>query len=137
MTSMTTCGGDPTAEDASGSVAHQQWITDALAGINERRAVIEQAKGMLMFVYGVDADEAFALLRKQSQDHNVKVNLLAEQVVKDLVELTRTTRRPDTASASFALIDTAHDRIVHSAERQLDGECKTDIPMTELGAVPR
>ena len=46
----------------------EQLITEALAAITARRAVIEQAKGMLMLVYGVDADAAFDVLRKQSQD---------------------------------------------------------------------
>jgi hypothetical protein len=45
-----------------------------------RHAVIEQAKGMLMFVYGIDDDDAFSVRRTQSQDHNVKLGLIAEQV---------------------------------------------------------
>ena len=59
-----------------------------------RQALIEQAKGMLMFVYGIDADEAFTVLRAQSQDHNVKLRLVAEQVVADMVELARGTKGP-------------------------------------------
>ncbi|WP_163797450.1 ANTAR domain-containing protein [Mycolicibacterium sediminis] len=136
MSAVEACDDVPTTRDAAAGIVRQQWITEELVGINERRAVIEQAKGMLMFVYGIDADEAFTFLRNQSQNHNVKVNLLAEQIVKDLVESTRTRRRPDTAPASMGLIDTAHDRIRHGAERHLDGECKTGIPMTELGVVP-
>ena len=55
----------------------------------KRRALIEQTQGMLMFVYGIDADGAFQLLRWQSQQHNVKLRLIAEQISKDLVELSR------------------------------------------------
>ena len=114
----------------------EQQITEALRAITERRAVIEQAKGMLMLVYGVDADEAFDVLRKQSQDHNVKLNLVAEQVMKDLVELSRT-KGPMRQLALGGLIDTASQRIKHSAERQLDGQTKTGVPMAELGQSPR
>ena len=114
----------------------EQRITEALAAITARRAVIEQAKGMLMLVYGVDADAAFDVLRKQSQDHNVKLNLVAEQVMKDLVELSRT-KGPMRQLALGGLIDTARQRIEHSAERQLDGQTKTGVPMTELGQSPR
>ena len=114
----------------------EQRITEALRAITERRAVIEQAKGMLMLVYGVDADEAFDVLRKQSQDHNVKLNLVAEQVMKDLVELSRD-KGPVRQLALGGLIATASRRIMHSAERQLDGQTKTGVPMTELGQSPR
>lgn len=68
----------------------QRRITDAVREITGRRAVIEQAKGILMFVYGIDADDAFDILRRQSQEHNVKLSLVVEQIMKDLVELSRT-----------------------------------------------
>lgn len=45
------------------------------------RAVIDQAKGAFMLVYGIDEDEAFALLRWCSQHRNVRVALLAERVM--------------------------------------------------------
>jgi AmiR/NasT family two-component response regulator len=31
-----------------------------------------------VFIYGIDADEAFDILRRQSQQHNIKVGLIAE-----------------------------------------------------------
>ena len=37
------------------------------------RATIEQAKGALMITYGLDEDEAFALLRWHSQHSNIKI----------------------------------------------------------------
>jgi hypothetical protein len=120
-------------DDANG---HDQRVTDALRAITERRAVIEQAKGMLMLVYGVDADGAFDVLRKQSQDHNVKLNLVAEQVMKDLVELARN-NGPVRQLALGGLIAAANQRIKHSAERQLDGQSKTGVPVKELGRAPR
>ena len=45
------------------------------------RAVIEQAKGALMLVYGLDAEAAFALLSWQSQHANIKLRELAERLV--------------------------------------------------------
>lgn len=48
----------------------------------ESRAVIEQAKGMLMLAYGLDADASFAMLRWWSRNHNMKVREIAERLVE-------------------------------------------------------
>jgi AmiR/NasT family two-component response regulator len=45
------------------------------------RAVIDQAKGMLMARYGVSADHAFELLARKSQEQNAKVRVIAEAMV--------------------------------------------------------
>ncbi len=45
------------------------------------RAVIEQAKGIVIQLFAVDADEAFDRLRSASQAANVKVRDLAEYLV--------------------------------------------------------
>jgi hypothetical protein len=63
--------------------AHDDLITAKVAEIAEHRAVIEQAKGMLMLVYGLDAVAAFGLLRWRSQEGNVKLRRIAEQIVED------------------------------------------------------
>lgn len=47
----------------------------------DSRAAIEQAKGMLMLRYGVDADRAFAVLRRWSQDSNTKLRTIADALV--------------------------------------------------------
>jgi GAF domain-containing protein len=47
------------------------------------RDVIGQAKGMIMERYGVDAVQAFELLRKLSQDSNVALIKVATQLVAD------------------------------------------------------
>ena len=60
--------------DVSPAEHHQQKrLTRAIAEIAENRAAIEQAKGMLMVVYGIDAEAAFDLLRWRSQEANVKL----------------------------------------------------------------
>jgi GAF domain-containing protein len=45
------------------------------------RAVIEQAKGVIMAMRGVPEHDAFEVLRKSSQDRNIKVRVLAQQIV--------------------------------------------------------
>jgi hypothetical protein len=53
----------------------------------ESRDIIGQAKGILMNRRGVDADEAFAILRRVSQDLNVKLADLARTVTERHGEL--------------------------------------------------
>ena len=59
----------------------QESITEALAEIADHRAVIEQAKGVLMYVYGIGPDAAFDILKWRSQGANIKLRALAEQLV--------------------------------------------------------
>lgn len=47
----------------------------------ESRAVIEQAKGVIMATTGCSADEAFGLLREQSQMENRKLRDIASEIV--------------------------------------------------------
>jgi Icc-related predicted phosphoesterase len=47
----------------------------------ESRAVIEQAKGVLIATTGCDADEAFKLLVSESQHENRKLREVAEELV--------------------------------------------------------
>jgi hypothetical protein len=53
----------------------------AIEDFTTHRAVIEQAKGVLVQLLAVDAEEAFLLLRHISQHENVKVRDLAEILV--------------------------------------------------------
>ena len=62
----------------------QQEVTAAVAQIAENRAAIDQANGMLMLAYGIDAQAAFDLLRWRSQQTNAKLRFLAEQLIADL-----------------------------------------------------
>ena len=52
-----------------------------LQGAFGRRALIEQAKGILMARHGIDADEAFAMLREHSQQSGRKLADVAEALV--------------------------------------------------------
>jgi hypothetical protein len=58
------------------TVAHEAVQRSA-----ETRATIEQAKGVLIGAYGIDADTAFDLLRWTSQQTNTKLRLVASNLV--------------------------------------------------------
>ena len=104
-----------------GDPASQQRIDDAIREIAAHRSVIDQAKGMLMFVFGIGADDAFGLLKLQSQQHNVKLRLIAEQIVGDFVELSRSKSTLDRLD-SHGLFLTAHERITGLAIGSSDGQ---------------
>lgn len=61
---------------AAGDLALQ--LREAMAS----RAPIEQAKGILMVVHGIDDAAAFAKLRAESQHRNVKLNEVAAEFVR-------------------------------------------------------
>jgi len=104
--------------DVSPAERHQQTrLTKAIAEIAENRAAIEQAKGMLMVVYGIDDEAAFELLRWRSQEANVKLRLLAERVVTDFVNLTQSEKAPPRSSYDNLLL-TADRRISAAQESQ-------------------
>ena len=69
------------------SNAQAYWATlelsTNLAKAMESRAVIEQAKGVLMSTRRVSADEAFDVLRQRSQQENRKLRLVAEDIVEE------------------------------------------------------
>jgi hypothetical protein len=58
-------------------------ITAKVAEITEHRAVIEQAKGMLMLIYDLDSKAAFDLLKWRSQKSNIKLRRLALELVDE------------------------------------------------------
>jgi hypothetical protein len=121
---MTTEAGEKGPVDESGRAADWREVYEAVREIAEQRAVIEQAKGMLMFIHGIDADAAFDLLRWQPQQHNVKLRLIAEQITKDMAELARTTPL-QTRITNDRLLLTAHQRIARAIARGGDGDSKT------------
>jgi hypothetical protein len=47
----------------------------------DSRAVIEQAKGALVLRFGIPPERAFAVLRRWSQDHNIKLRTIAEALI--------------------------------------------------------
>jgi len=61
----------------------QDRLSEAVQAITERRAVINQAIGMLMLRYGINSDLAFKLLTRLSQESNIKLRIIAERAVAD------------------------------------------------------
>jgi AmiR/NasT family two-component response regulator len=60
----------------------------------ESRAMIEQAKGIAMERYGLPAKVAWSWLVRTSQNRNVKVRYLAEELVNSVSQIAPTERRP-------------------------------------------
>jgi hypothetical protein len=95
---------------------YQNEVTAAVTVIAQHRADIEQAKGMLMLVYGLDDPAvAFDLLRWRSQETNTKLRLLARQVVADFVALSGRERLPARSAYDNRFL-TAHLRVDSDAE---------------------
>ena len=61
--------------------ARRDALDESLPDLFAARAAIEQAKGALMLVYRVDADQAFKLLLWRSQQTNTKLRVLAALLV--------------------------------------------------------
>jgi hypothetical protein len=95
--------------------AHQDRLTSELAEITRNRAAIERAKGMLMLVYGISADAAFDLLKWRSQESNLKLRRLAEQIVADFSSQPRQGELPPQAVFDQLLL-TAPQRIEDKSE---------------------
>jgi hypothetical protein len=87
----------------------REVIDEALPDLVEARALIEQAKGALMAVYRISADQAFGVLRWRSQETNVKVRSLAKQVLAEVPTLPAAA--PDMQSAFDHMLLTVHQRI--------------------------
>lgn len=87
----------------------QEALDEALPELFDARAVIEQAKGVLMAVYRISADQAFGVLRWRSQDTNTKLRSLAKQLVAEIATLPPPS--PDVQSAFDHLLLTVHERI--------------------------
>ncbi len=62
----------------------QEVLDGTLPELVESRAVIEQAKGVLMVVYGINAEQAFRVLQWRSQETNVKLRTLAQRLVTEI-----------------------------------------------------
>jgi hypothetical protein len=89
--------------------AEKEVLDETLPEVVAARAVIEQAKGVLMLVYRIDAEQAFAVLRWRSQETNTKLRALAAQVVSELGALAPISA--GVRSQFDHLLLTAHQRI--------------------------
>jgi hypothetical protein len=87
----------------------REVLDEALPDLFENRAAIEQAKGVLMYVYRVSAEQAFRVLQWRSQETNVKLRALAQQLLADVSTLEAPTAAVQ--SQFDHLLLTVHERI--------------------------
>lgn len=74
LLNQTDCGysAGQTGQLGADLVDLQRWL--------ESMPVIEQAKGILMGHYGIDAQTAFDVLRRWSTHHNIKIRTISHQL---------------------------------------------------------
>jgi ANTAR domain-containing protein/PAS domain-containing protein len=87
----------------------QVVLDEALPDLFEARAVIEQAKGVLMAIYRVSAEQAFGVLRWRSQETNTKLRSLAKQLLVEIATLPPPSTEVQAAFDHVLL--TVHERI--------------------------
>ncbi|ORV09304.1 PAS and ANTAR domain-containing protein [Mycobacterium celatum] len=87
----------------------QEVLDETLPDLVEARAVIEQAKGVLMAIYRVSAEQAFGVLRWRSQETNSKLRALATQLVAEIQTLPPPSARVQ--SEFDHLLLTVHQRV--------------------------
>ncbi|MBM7413336.1 MULTISPECIES: GAF and ANTAR domain-containing protein [Nocardiaceae] len=71
------------ALQATARVGALQGTVDGYVKAMQTRAAIEQCKGIIQFALGVSEEKAFDLLKWRSQDSNVPVRALCEQLLRD------------------------------------------------------
>lgn len=101
--------------DEARNETRQEVLDEALPDLFENRATIEQAKGVLMYVYRVSAEQAFRVLQWRSQETNVKLRALAKQLLADVMSLTAPTVAVQ--SQFDHLLLTVHERIPPEPDR--------------------
>jgi GAF domain-containing protein len=67
-------------------LADSRQLSEHLGAALRNRAVIDQAKGILMAVHGCDADRAFVLLREASQSSHRKLRDVAQDIVTEIAQ---------------------------------------------------
>ena len=87
----------------------QVALDEALPDLFEARALIEQAKGLLMAIYRVSPEQAFRVLRWRSQETNTKLRSLAKQLITENATLPPPSA--ETQATFDHLLLTVHQRI--------------------------
>ncbi|CAM4131468.1 PAS and ANTAR domain-containing protein [Nocardia ninae] len=86
----------------------QEMLDGTLPELFEARAVIEQAKGVLMRVYRLNAEQAFRVLQWRSQETNIKLRTLASRLIAELDSLPPAP--PQVQTAFDHLLLTVHEQ---------------------------
>jgi hypothetical protein len=101
--------------DETRDETRQEVLDAALPDMFENRAAIEQAKGVLMAVYRISAEQAFRVLQWRSQETNIKLRSLAKQLVSEVGALPPPA--PDVQSQFDHLLLTVHNRVSAESDR--------------------
>ncbi len=116
--------GEPMSADDGAVIGSQGFYVDlsdvedthtvdaVVADFTAHRALIEQAKGVLMMTYNISADRAFDILVWRSQETNTKLRSLAAQLIHDFTHLQVPS---DVRHRADHLLLTAHCRIAPPA----------------------
>ncbi len=87
----------------------KEVLDEVLPNLVETRGVIEQAKGVLMAIYRIDADQAFGVLQWRASDTKTKLRSIAKQLVSEVGTLAPVSRE---AHSQFdRLLLTLHERV--------------------------
>ncbi|MEV6431638.1 PAS and ANTAR domain-containing protein [Nocardia sp. NPDC051463] len=98
--------------------AERDALKTVMPEIIEARAVIEQAKGVLMRMYSLNADQAFKVLKWRSQETNIKLRDFAEALIAALPRIPPAA--PNTIAAFDHLLLTIHEQIPDdSSDREI------------------
>ncbi|MCV7257732.1 PAS and ANTAR domain-containing protein [Mycobacterium shimoidei] len=92
----------------------QEVLDEELPDLLDARAVIEQAKGVLMAIYRINGEQAFEVLRWRSQETNTKLRVLANQLVSEVRTLPPSSG--DVQRAFDHLLLTIHERVGREPE---------------------
>jgi hypothetical protein len=92
------------------TAAQQAAVTDAVVEINAGREPIHYVCGLLMLIYRIDPDAAFGMLRWRSQECNVKLRKLADQLLEDIRGLEYDDQVPRRETFDRLLM-TVHERV--------------------------
>ena len=90
-------------------------IDAAVADFTAHRALIEQAKGILMMTYNISAERAFDILVWRSQETNTKLRKLAAQVIDNFT--TRLNLPHEVLERADQQLLTAHARSAPASSR--------------------
>jgi hypothetical protein len=88
-------------------------VDAAIADFTAHRALIEQAKGILMMTYSISAERAFDILVWRSQETNTKLRRLVLQIIDDFTALDVGSDVRERADHSLL---TAHHRVEATTE---------------------
>jgi AmiR/NasT family two-component response regulator len=69
------------------AIARSELVAEQLRGALHTRVVIEQAKGIVAQAHQVSVDKAFDVMRNYARRNNLRLGVVASQVVTDLASI--------------------------------------------------